>query len=153
MNPFVPRFVVSEAEIDALPVFTVLLDVYGVVRSRQFTDEDDVARWAAVGRSAITSKMLADGKPLLVLWNPDEPWPVFAAWLMCLDILDPDRVKIDADDYLRLPAGSFGRQRFEHMVDLAEASDIWDNPSDEEQMQALVGNDFTQCWSKNGAKK
>ena len=152
MNPFVPRFVVSEKEINALPVFTVLLDTRGVTRTRRWPDSLDGPGWAAVGKIAISSKALADGKPLLVLWNPAEPWPVFSAWLMCLDILDPDR-GLDADDHVRLPAGSPGQARFKDMVDLAEVSEIWDNPTEAEQMQALAGNDFAQCWSKNGAKK
>jgi len=152
MNPFVPRFVITESEIDSLPARSAVLDVYGIVRGRRAYNGVGGETWQAPGKSAISSKMLADGKPLLVLWNPEEPWPVFSAWLMCLDILDPER-EHDADDYLRLPAGSPGQARFKDMTDLAEASEIWDNPTDEEQLQALVGNDFAQCWSKNGAKR
>lgn len=157
MNPFVPHFVVTAEELEALPFGTFTLDVYGKVRGHVcgWPGASLIpSGWAQAGHAhgPISSTMLADGKPLLVLWNPQEPWAVFSAWLSCLDILGED-LEQHADDAHLLPEGSPGQAWFRVLLDRAMTSEVWENPTEAETMMALAGNDFAQCWSKNGAQK
>ncbi len=66
-----PRDVVMTAEeLDALPIDTVVVDRAGIPRTKRRGDSSLPAGWTHAGRDPISSAMLADGHPLVIVYRP-----------------------------------------------------------------------------------
>lgn len=67
-----PRTVNSAAELDALPVNSVVVDASDTPRTKRYGDSHMGAGWTNAGRSPLSSRELADGRPMRVLFTPGE---------------------------------------------------------------------------------
>jgi hypothetical protein len=72
-TPRVGETVLTAEELDALPVDTVVVDRASIPRTKRRADSVMGAGWTHAGRDPLSSKMLADGHPLTVLFRPDAP--------------------------------------------------------------------------------
>lgn len=62
------REVTTAAELDTLPVDTVVVDTSGVPRTKRYPDTHMGGGWTHAGRVPLSSQMLADGRPLTVVY-------------------------------------------------------------------------------------
>ncbi|MFC8921719.1 hypothetical protein [Cellulosimicrobium sp. NPDC057127] len=62
--------VTTAAELDALPADTVVVDRFGVPRTKRLADSCLPAGWTHAGRETLSSHQLADGQPLRVVFVP-----------------------------------------------------------------------------------
>lgn len=60
----------TAAELDALPLGSVVIDRFGVARTRRGGDSHMPAGWTDAGRSPLWSSELADGHPMHVVHIP-----------------------------------------------------------------------------------
>ncbi|MEA1798528.1 hypothetical protein [Rhodococcus qingshengii] len=67
-----PRTVNSAAELDALPVNSVVVDASDTPRTKRYGDSHMGAGWTNAGRSPLSSRELADGRPMRVLFTPGD---------------------------------------------------------------------------------
>lgn len=67
-----PRTVNSAAELDALPVNSVVVDASDAPRTKRYGDSHMGAGWTNAGRSPLSSRELADGRPMRVLFTPGD---------------------------------------------------------------------------------
>ncbi|MDJ0405863.1 hypothetical protein QNA23_20385 [Rhodococcus erythropolis] len=67
-----PLTVNSAAELDALPVNSVVVDASDTPRTKRYGDSHMGAGWTNAGRSPLSSRELADGRPMRVLFTPGE---------------------------------------------------------------------------------
>lgn len=67
-----PRVVETAEELDALPVDSVVIDFAGTPRTKRHGDSHMPAGWTHAGRDPISSALLADGRPMAVLYEPRE---------------------------------------------------------------------------------
>ena len=65
-----PVTVTTVEELDALPVGSVVVDRYGVVRTKRGGNTHMSRGWTAFGNHPIHTLMLADGQPMAVVWRP-----------------------------------------------------------------------------------
>ena len=65
-----PRVVVTAAELDALPVDTVVVDQSGIPRMKRYPSSHMPGGWTHGGRDPLSARMLADGHPMTVAWLP-----------------------------------------------------------------------------------
>lgn len=66
-----PRTVTTEAELDALPVNSVVVDTSGVPRTKRYGDSHMGAGWTHAGRGPLRSCELVDGQPMTVVFTPE----------------------------------------------------------------------------------
>lgn len=138
------RVVVSEAEIEAMAIRSILLDTDGRYHFRS----TGVWCWQTWGDVPRTSSLLATGRPLLVLFDPSDQEFLLQLLADAVDWLDPtgggnDDLEVMVRDYL--PSGTPGAQRLDEVRKVVE-----DRGSDTEpfEMQSLAAIDFLNCWSK-----
>ncbi|MGR6521856.1 hypothetical protein ACU5JM_09510 [Rhodococcus erythropolis] len=67
-----PRTVHSATELDALPVNSVVVDASDTPRTKRYGDSHMGAGWTNAGRSPLSSRELADGRPMRVLFTPGD---------------------------------------------------------------------------------
>lgn len=67
-----PRTVNSAAELEALPVNSVVVDASDMPRTKRYGDSHMGAGWTNAGRSPLSSRELADGRPMRVLFTPGD---------------------------------------------------------------------------------
>ena len=67
-----PRTVNSTADLDALPVNSVVVDASDTPRTKRYGDSHMGAGWTNAGRSPLSSLELADGRPMRVLFTPGD---------------------------------------------------------------------------------
>ncbi|MCW2300715.1 hypothetical protein [Rhodococcus erythropolis] len=67
-----PRTVNSATELDALPVNSVVVDASDTPRTKRYGDSHMGAGWTNAGRSPLSSRELADGRPMRVLFTPED---------------------------------------------------------------------------------
>lgn len=67
-----PRTVNSAAELDALPVNSVVVDASGTPRTKRYGNSHMGAGWTNAGRSPLSSRELADGRPMRVFFTPGD---------------------------------------------------------------------------------
>ncbi len=67
-----PRTVNSATELDALPVNSVVVDASDTPRTKRYGDSHMGAGWTNAGRSPLSSRELADGRPMRVLFTPGD---------------------------------------------------------------------------------
>ena len=65
----------TAAELDALGLGAAVLDIAGVVRTKRARDSHLGAGWTQAGRTPLAAVDLADGKPMVVLYDPKDPRP------------------------------------------------------------------------------
>lgn len=63
--------ITTAAELDALPIDSVVVDVAGIQRAARHGDSHMAGGWTHAGRSPLKSRELADGRPMRVVWRPD----------------------------------------------------------------------------------
>lgn len=140
------RLIVTKEELDALPYRSAVLDTCGVLRTKVRIvgigldgkpDGKIYGDWKDGTRSAIPSSLLADGRPLLVLWDPSAP-AVLVELLVdaSMTLRGPNEYPLTllSDD---LP----GTQRLREESDAIFKETDWN-------MQALAAVDFLTCWAK-----
>lgn len=132
------RFVVSAGDLDALPRGSIIMNPSG--RPYRCVFDDVKFRWSYGGNGYLPSSYLAQGQPYMVLWNPECPTMMFDAWQECQDVLTPFMEK-SAADVIR---SEKKKQLWNHY-----ANGGYDSTTDEEEMNALAGNDFVICWGKS----
>jgi len=66
------RKVLTAEELDALPFGSVVVDYAGVARTKRRRDSIMPGGWTSAGRTPISSKELADGHNMVVVWVPGE---------------------------------------------------------------------------------
>lgn len=69
------RVIVTADELDALGLGAAVLDIAGVVRTKRARDSHLGAGWTEAGRTPLSAIELADGKPMVVLYDPKDPRP------------------------------------------------------------------------------
>lgn len=66
----VPTILTAD-ELDALPVDSVVVDIYGTPRMKRRADSVMGAGWTNAGRSPLSARELADGRPMHVVYVPN----------------------------------------------------------------------------------
>ncbi len=86
------RIVETVEELDALPLDSVVVDLAGVPRTKRAGNSYMPGGWTAGGSSPLTSRELADGNPMIVVYvraarHPSPLDDMFADSLAALDAL------------------------------------------------------------------
>lgn len=58
-------------ELDALPLNTVVVDAVGIPRTKRHGNSHMSGGWTHAGNSPLTSRELADGRAMTVVWHPE----------------------------------------------------------------------------------
>ena len=70
------RTVRTAAELDALPLDTVVVDAAGIPRTKRAGNSHMSGGWTHAGNSPLRSRELADGRAMWVVWHPSWKRPV-----------------------------------------------------------------------------
>lgn len=127
------RIVMTEPELEVLPVSTVVLDT----DSHWYHHTPGIWCWQRPGHVPCTSRQLADGRPLLVLWDPTAPEVLLDLWGGAMAEIAPEKLMTDGlgliDDLPGEGGVVFGR-----LIEVAVDA----------EMAALAHLDFINCWAK-----
>lgn len=135
------QIVMSEAELDALPDKVTLLNTDGVLLSHTRGVKYSWARQRAV---PLTSAQVADGCPILVLWNPEAPEVLLSSWLEAMAEAAPHKL---AASGLELVNEILPQPGAEVLTEtLLRGADR------DPELDGLAVLDFLNCWSKKVAR-